>query len=134
MVKRLPDNPIAQVLLRAVKESAHEARNRLADETDNKEKAAFDELEEEKARIEKSRLQKDHERGEILRDAINNTLIWTFRAVVIAIMVLGAVWAVHLIIPISWHWLTATQLSTIHNIFTGGIVSSVLIEYFRRRL
>lgn len=135
MPNKPPETLIGAAIVAAMARSAAEARKRrAADETDLKENEALKELETVKTKTKADRIKKDHDRSEQLKDAVNNTLIWVFRVVAWGVVGLGGVWAIHLVIPVWAHWLTSAQLTTIHNIFTGGIVSSILIEHFRRKL
>jgi len=43
-------------------------------------------------------------------------------------------WAWHTLLPIKYHWLNTTQMDSIKAILFGGIVSSVAMGHFRRRL
>ena len=119
----------------AIKLSAEQAfHKKTEDTTDRKEYEALAELEEARLRTEKHRIEKDHERDERFRDAANASLIWAFRGIVAAISIMGVIWFYHLIAPAWLQWLTEGQIGKLQNLLTGGVVTSVLVKYFERRL
>ena len=112
--------------------SAERAREkRKTNSTDLKADKA---LEEAKLHTQTDRVKKDHERDEKFRDAANKALIWAFRAITAGITVMGTIWFYHLLTPANWQWLTATQLGKIQSLLTGGVVTSVLVKYFEKKL
>ena len=119
------------ILRRAIAHTAQNARSTPESQEDKKAEKALEEVE---LRIKADRLEKDHERDEVFRDAVNKAVIWAFRAIIAGITVTGGIWLYHLLTPPSAQWLTVAQLERLRDLLTGGVVSSLLIRYFEKRL
>jgi hypothetical protein len=47
--------------------------------------------------------------------------------------VFAIIWGLHVILPSECHWLDSTQLETMQNILTGGVLAGLISEQFKKR-
>jgi hypothetical protein len=76
----------------------------------------------------------EHERTESFRDLFDALIKIAVVLGFAAIVLFGATWVWHLLMPSSWHWLTEQDVDHIQNIVTGGVIATLVGDHFKRRL
>ncbi|UST85801.1 hypothetical protein [Pseudomonas siliginis] len=77
---------------------------------------------------------KEHGRHQQFRDHTNKValgLLWT--VAFFTLLGMGA-FVFHLVMPVSWYWLTPEALSTIKTLLTGVLFSSAMSGYVTKRM
>lgn len=77
---------------------------------------------------------RDHERSEIFKDHFEKIAVFALHLIATGIAIFSIVWTYHILARLSWHWLDNEQISTIQNIFTGGVLAGIIAGQFRKRL
>jgi len=78
--------------------------------------------------------QAEHHRNEKFKNHFEKIALVALWMAAILFASLFIVWAWHTLLPIKYHWLSTPQMDSIKAILFGGIVSSVAMGHFRRRL
>lgn len=76
----------------------------------------------------------EHGRTQRFRDAFEHVAIGALFVGGCIILVLAAVWALHLVLPADKRWLTAEDLTHIQTLLTAGVLVGVVSSHFKKRL
>lgn len=84
--------------------------------------------------IREKALQDEYERGKAFKDNFEKIAIFGMRVGATALFLTGSTWLWHLLAPSCWRWLDKDDVSTLQNLFTGGILISAFADHFRKRV
>ena len=76
----------------------------------------------------------EHDRSERFRNHFERLAIVALWSMAIAILLIAAVWLLHMILPAERRWLTTEDLSHIQSIVTAGLLVGVIGNHFKKRL
>jgi hypothetical protein len=102
--------------------------------SDSRDRALAEESAIAKGRLEREAARSEHERSETLRDQIHYAAVGGFWCAATVCLFGFVVWALHLLGPEAWHFLSPERISKIESIVTTGSVITLIATYFRHRL
>ena len=101
-----------------------------ADSQADEEKAAF----ESPSSYEKESRENEHKRGELLKNSLH-ILVVSGVIIIGGLLIIGIViWALHVLMPNSLHWLSTTQVNEIQKIMTSALLALVISDYSKKYL
>lgn len=77
---------------------------------------------------------REHGRHQTFRNHLNKATIALFWVVTVSLVLGVLTYALHMITPVSWHYLTETQFEKLQTILVAAIVSSSLRSYVDQRM
>lgn len=84
--------------------------------------------------IKKRAAESEHNRNEKFRDHFEKIAVIFLYLLAVLFFVVGATWFWHLLMPLSWQWLSEAQVAKLQNIVTGGILASIATGHVKKRL
>jgi hypothetical protein len=76
----------------------------------------------------------EFKRDQNFKNQFDWALVVLFWAGVVAVLAIGAVWVAHHILAEAYHWLSATQLSALKSLVSGGLLASLVAAQIKKRL
>ena len=84
--------------------------------------------------LKREALEKEHNREQTFKDHFENVSVLALYAASIAILFLAASLFLHMVLPMTCHWLSENQLHDIKNIVTGGVLAGAVAGHLKKRL
>lgn len=61
-------------------------------------------------------------------------MIATIYVLFVAFGGMALIWVWHIAAPAQWRWLEDVKLDKLQDVLTGGVIASILVDHFRKRL
>jgi len=75
----------------------------------------------------------EHSRNEKFKDHLEKIVLWGLYVTAFGTGTFAIIWGLHVILPEKWHWLDHTQLESMQNLLTGGVLAGLVGDHFRKR-
>ena len=84
--------------------------------------------------LRKHAVSREAQRTERFRDQFECIAILGLWVLALSILALFLVWFWHLVVPLSWRWLTDGEIGRVQSIVLGGVLASFALGHIRKRL
>ncbi|GER00805.1 hypothetical protein JCM17845_14280 [Iodidimonas gelatinilytica] len=84
--------------------------------------------------IKKRAAANEHNRNEKFRDNFELYAIMALWVTGVVILLLLITWALHILLPEEFHWLSSSQLEKVEHLSIGGIIASLGVGHIKKRL
>lgn len=101
---------------------------------DENELALAESLAIEEGRLKAKALKSEHSRKEVLRNFFLYAASIFIIAGILIMLAIVITWAVHLLAPDEFHWLTQEQISELQKVLSGSLIAVIASDYIKKYL